>query len=50
MSLADGFLALGHGDGNWESGCFFLSSCFLVLVDRDVKKWESLTVMALLFS
>jgi hypothetical protein len=23
VSLADGFLALGHGDGNWESGCIF---------------------------
>lgn len=23
MSVADGFLALGHGDGNWESGCIF---------------------------
>jgi hypothetical protein len=29
---------------------YFLSSCFLALEDRDVKKTESLIVMALLFS
>jgi hypothetical protein len=43
---------LGSGTWRWKLGkwMYFLSSCFLVLEDRDVKKTESLIVMALLFS